>query len=55
MILAIIYTAAIVCFLRLAIAWLMEIDEHGDIKINAWIAAAALAGMIFDTLRRIQQ
>lgn len=51
MIFAILNTIAIVCILRLAIAWLVEIDEHGNIKVNAWYAAVILSGILFNILK----
>ena len=55
MIFAILSIFAIVCMCRLFIDFLWEVDEHGNIKINAWVFAAVTTGIIFSILGQVMK
>lgn len=55
MIFAILNIIAIVCMCRLFAGFLWEVDEHGNIKINAWVFAAVATGIIFSILGQVMQ
>ena len=55
MILSIVYTIAIFLAWRLVVRFLWTIDEHGNIKINAWVWAGVLTGITFRILGQVMQ
>jgi uncharacterized membrane protein len=55
MIMAIIYTLAIFLICRLAVSFLWEVDEQGNVKVNAWLFAGVLTGIVFRILGQVMQ
>jgi len=55
MIMAILYTLAVFIACRLVVRFLWEVDERGNIKVNAWVWAGVLTGIIFRILGQVMQ